>query len=123
MMDSAAMNRDTASSSQGELTIRLGSAHGDVTEIGMLFFSPSKVRPEVDSPPLSMDLQEDVQSDLPVETDELSVGEEDGDEQKGRASWLDALWVHEEHDLPPERDSLYNPDDNGLYQRFLLETA
>lgn len=117
------MNRDSASSYPGELTIRLGSAHDDVTELGMLFFSPSKVRPEVESPPLSMELQEDVPSDLPVDTDELSVDDEDEGEPKGRASWLDALWVHEEHDLPPERDSLYNPDDNGLYQRFLLETA
>lgn len=117
------MNRDSASSFPGELTIRLGSAHDDVTEIGMLFFSPSKVRPEVEAPPLSMELPEDQQEDLTVNTEELSAGDEDEDEPKGRASWLDALWVHEDHDLPPQRDSPYNPDDNGLYQMFLPETV
>lgn len=113
------MNRDSASSFPGELTIRLGSAHDDVTELGMLFFSPSKVRPEVDAPPLSMELPEDV----PMEAEDLSSEDGDEDEPKGRASWLDALWVHEDHDLPPKRESPYNPDDNGLYQMFLPEAV
>lgn len=96
--------------------MRLGSAHGDVKDIGSLFFSPSKVRVEVEAPPLEPEFAED----FPTSEDPASADEP---EAKPRASWLDAVSVQGDHGVPAARDSAFNPDDNGLYRMYLPETA
>jgi hypothetical protein len=121
MMDSAALSRDSASSLSSisnERTVRLGAAHGDAKDIGLLFFSPQKELAPVEAPPLFTDFSDD----LPAEM-EAAYEEEPEVEAKPRASWLDALASDDHHTAAGERVSAFNPDDNGLYRMFLPETV
>lgn len=125
MMDSAAVKRDqvaSLSTISSEHTLRLGAAHGDAKDIGLLFFSPSKVRLPVEAPPLFADDPEAPLSDH-TQTTDVAAEEKPPEDPKPRASWLDAVWVQGEHGVPARRDATFPSDDNGLYLRFLPETV
>jgi hypothetical protein len=121
MMDSAAVKRDPIapiSNISSEQTVRLGASHGNVSDISQLFFSPSKVRIEVEAPPLDDDSPEAFPDNA-----EPTAEEQADAEPAPRASWLDAISVHGEHGAPAEREATFNPDDNGLYRMYLPATA
>jgi hypothetical protein len=119
MMDSAAIARDAASSLtsiSNERTVRLGAAHDDAKDIGLLFFKPQVERDTVQAPPLFQDFYDD----LPAQTE---ASNDAAGEAKARSSWLDAITEQDRNGVAGDRVSTFNPDDNGLYKMFLPQTV
>ncbi|MBB4009725.1 hypothetical protein [Allorhizobium taibaishanense] len=98
-----------------ERTIRLGAAHDDSDQIGLLFSSPQRQPPSEEIPQLSPEMIEDlaeIKAQAPPEESRLP------------ASWLDAMTAGEDKAGPViERATSYLSDDNGLYRMFLADVA
>ncbi|THF48941.1 hypothetical protein [Allorhizobium terrae] len=119
MMDSAASASDAASSLtsiSNERTVRLGAAHDDAKDIGLLFSKPQTQRDTVKAPPLFQDFYDTAPANA-------APSSEATPQAKARSSWLDALSNQDHNGFAADRPSTFNPDENGLYRMFLPETV
>ncbi|OLP45301.1 hypothetical protein [Rhizobium oryziradicis] len=123
MMDSAASARDAASSLtsiSNERTVRLGAAHDDAKDIGLLFFKPQTERDSVKAPPLFQDFYDTTPAPAAPSSETATQAPT---QAKARSSWLDALSDQDRNGFAADRVSTFNPDENGLYRMFLPETV
>lgn len=98
-----------------ERTIRLGAAHDDSEQIGLLFSSPQRQASGDEIPPLSPEMIEEIA--------EIKA-EDPPEDRRLPASWLDAVTSDEDETGPViERPTSHSSDVNGLYRMFLADVA